>query len=76
MATYVKGGMVANATNYKLLEKIAEEDYVLLAENNLINFDLSRINFEVGEHTLVVKATAEGYEDSEYSNEVVYVVST
>lgn len=74
MATFIKGDAVENATSYELLEKTAEGVYNSLKEASEINFDLSEINFEPGDHTLVVKAKADGYETSDPSNEVVYTV--
>lgn len=74
MSTYVKGDAVANATSYELLEKTAEGAYTSLAEASEINFELDALSLEAGDHTLVVKAKADGYEDSDASNEVVYTV--
>lgn len=37
-----------------------------------INFEVSALGLPAGDHILVVKAKADGYNDSEYSNEVVY----
>lgn len=73
MATYVKGNAVANATGYELLEK-TNGAYTSLAEASEINFEVSALNLASGDHTLVVKAKADGYVDSDYSNEVVYSV--
>lgn len=39
-----------------------------------INFEVSALDFEAGDHFLVVQAHAEGYESSDYSNEVTYTV--
>ena len=74
MATYVKGNAVANATSYELAEKNANGTYSALDTANEINFELEKLGLLNGNHTLVVKAKAEGYEDSDYSNEVVYTV--
>ena len=71
MATYVKGNPVENATSYELFEKI-NGAYKSLKTGSEINFDVSALGLAAGEHTLVVKAKADGYEDSDYSNEVVY----
>lgn len=71
MASYIKGDAVANATSYELAEKTAS-GYNKLAENSEINFNVSSLGLSVGAHTLVVKAKATGYEDSDYSNEVTY----
>lgn len=69
MSKYIKGDAVANATSYELYEKVGS-NYSLLDKKNEINFNLDEISFDSGEHILVVKAKAVGYEDSEYSNEV------
>lgn len=73
MAVYVKGGPIANATTYELFEKTAD-GYVSLATASEINFEVSALGLAGGLHTLVVKAKADGYADSEYSNEVTYSV--
>ncbi|WP_407453572.1 hypothetical protein [Methanobrevibacter sp.] len=73
MPTYIKGNNVANATKYKLFKK-ASGQYTQLAEKNEINFEVSSLGLATGDHVLVVKATGDGYEDSEYSNEVTYTV--
>lgn len=49
--------------------------YNALATASEINFNLSEMGFATGNHTLVVKAKADGYDDSDYSNEVVYTVN-
>lgn len=72
MATYVKGDAVPNATSYELAEKSSVGEYTKLAENSEINFNVSALGLSVGDHALVVKAKATGYEDSDYSNEVKY----
>lgn len=69
--TFVKGDAVENATSYELFEKVGSA-YNSLATANSINFNVSALGLSVGNHTLVVKAKADGYEDSDYSNEVVY----
>ena len=73
MATYVKGDAVANATSYELFEKVGDA-YNSLATASEINFEVSAMDFEAGDHVLVVKAHADGYESSEYSNAVTYNV--
>lgn len=75
MATYVKGDAVANATSYELLEKTAGGAYNHLADGNEINFELDALGLASGNHTLVVKAKADGYLDSDYSNELSYSVA-
>lgn len=72
MATFIKGNAIENATNYVLMEKKANGVYNSLAENNELNFELSTLGLAPGEHTLVVKAKAHFYENSNPSNEVVY----
>ena len=74
MAMFVKGNAVANATSYELYEK-ANGLYSLLAQGSSINFEVSALGLTAGNHVLVVKAVADGYEDSEYSNEITYTVS-
>lgn len=49
-----------------------ETTYNTLATASEINFNLSALSLSAGEHTLMVKAKADGYTDSDYSNEVVY----
>ena len=73
MASYIKGNPVANATSYELFEKTGNT-YTSLKTASEINFNLDELSLSGGSHTLVVKAKADGYEDSDYSNEVVYKV--
>lgn len=75
MATYVKGNPVENATSYELFEKVGSA-YNSLKTGNAINFNLDELGLADGNHTLVVKAKADGYEDSDYSNEVLYAVDS
>lgn len=75
MATFVKGNAVENATSYELLEKTAEGAYSHLADANEINFEVSSLGLEEGDHILAVKAKADGYETSDPSNEVVFTVA-
>lgn len=70
MTTYVKGDKVANATSYKLFEGDTE-----IAEASEINFNVSELIKAEGEHTLHVKAYADGYSPSDASNTVKYTVS-
>lgn len=72
MAKFIRGDAVPNATSYELHEKNGDGSYTKLAEKDVIDFEVSAMDFEEGDHTLVVKAKADGYEDSDYSNEVVY----
>lgn len=74
MATFVKGDAVPNATSYELLEKTTEGEYLPLADAEEINFALEDMRLAEGDHTLVVVAKADGYLNSDYSNEVVYSV--
>ena len=73
MATFVKGNAVANATSYELFEKSGTA-YNSLATGEEINFEVSALGLAAGDHVLVVKAKADGYTDSPYSNEVTYTV--
>lgn len=72
--TYIKGDAVANATSYELSEKKGNGTYTPLETKNEINFELDALGLAAGNHTLVVKAKADGYEDSDYSNEVIFSV--
>jgi hypothetical protein len=72
--TYVKGNPVANATSYELFENVSGV-YTSLATANEINFEVSALNLAAGDHKLAVKAKADGYEDSDYSNELTYTVA-
>lgn len=74
MAAYVRGNMVTNATSYELLE-LTDGVYTSVASANEINFEVSALGLTPGDHVFVVKAKADGYIDSEYSNEVIYTVS-
>lgn len=71
MATYIRGESVANATTYELFEKVGNR-YNSIATNNEIDFHLEELGIGYGTHTLAVKAKADGYMNSDYSNEVVY----
>lgn len=71
MAVYIKGDPVENATSYNLFEKNGSE-YTKLAEASEIDFEVSALGLAAGDHTLVVRASASDYTDSDYSNEVVY----
>lgn len=82
MATYVKGDEVTKTTDgtavtkdvsYELFEKVGEA-YNSLATGNEIKFEVSALGLLEGKHTLVVQAHADGYESSDYSNEVEYSV--
>lgn len=78
MATYIKGDAIANATSYELFKKMTgtsgATSYTSLATATEINFKADLLGLPEGDHTLVVKAKANGYIDSEYSNEVTYAV--
>jgi hypothetical protein len=49
--------------------------YTLVSTNEELSFNLDDVISEAGEYTLVVNASASGYETSDYSNEVSYVKS-
>lgn len=70
---YIKGDSIPNATSYELYEK-ESSNYNLLKTDTEINFNLEDLSLGEGTHTLVVKAKADGYEDSDYSNEVTYTI--
>lgn len=76
MATFVKGNAVENAIGYELLEKVGET-YTSLATANEINFEVSAMQFEEGDHYLAVKAKGDGveYTDSDPSEPVTYTVA-
>lgn len=82
MATYVKGDEVTKTTDgtavtkdvsYELFEKVGEA-YNSLATGDEINFEVSALGLAVGNHSLVVQAHADGYDSSDYSNEVKYEI--
>lgn len=51
------------------------ETYEERATASGINFSLDDLVLPAGDHTFVVKAKADGYEDSDYSNAVTYTVA-
>ena len=57
---------------YQVVESGGEITYDKLSTASEINFDVSALGLEAGEHIFVVVAKADGYADSDYSNEVVY----
>lgn len=74
--TYVVGDAVTNATSYELFEKdgntynkIATQD-----KGGVISFEVSALIRGVGSHVLAVKAHADSYESSDYSEPVTYTV--
>lgn len=71
---YVKGDAVENATSYELFE-VVDGSYISLATAEEINFEVSAMEFEAGDHVLVVRAHANGYTSSDYSDEVTYTIS-
>lgn len=54
---------------------MAEKTYTLKATNTECRFDTADLDLADGDHTFVVKAKAEGFNDSPYSNEVVVSVA-
>lgn len=83
MAKYVKVYTVANATSYELHAMEAGGSTLLATETvtgneTEFNFNLDELkealNLSAGTYTLAVKAKAEGYEDSEFSDTVTYVI--
>ena len=75
MALFIKGNNITNATEYELYRN-CKDAYTLLADNNEINFNLSPLVTADGVYKLAVKATSEGFEDSELSNEVACFFSS
>lgn len=70
MATYIKGDPIANATSYEIFEK-KNDTYTSLDTAAEINFKVESLGLvNSGDHVFAVKAKAEGFEDSDYSNEV------
>ena len=67
----ITGANVADATAYELYEKV-DTTYTLKTTGSSINFDLETLGLSLGEHIFVVRATANGYTPSDYSNEVTY----
>ena len=55
-----------------MIQSSGEITYNSLATDAEINFDVSALGLAAGNHTFVVKAKADGYTDSDYSNEVTY----
>lgn len=79
MATFVKGNAVENAVGYELLEYVAGA-YVPVPNAEImseINFEVSAMGFEEGDHYLAVKAKGDGvnYADSDPSDTVKYTVA-
>lgn len=74
MATYVRGNAVENATSYELFENI-DGTYNSLATAEEINFEVSALGLAAGAHVLAVKAHADGYASSEYSDPVTYTAA-
>ena len=69
---YLSISGVKNAS-YELYEKGTDNSYTLIATQTSSDvFILSELELAVGDHIFVVKAKAEGYRDSDYSNEVTY----
>lgn len=75
MAVFIKGNAVTNATSYTLYEKASDGTYSEVETKSEIDFEVSALTLDPGDHTFVVKAKATGYEDSDYSNELVYTVA-
>ena len=69
----IQGSAIPGATSYALYEK-KNNFYNMLAVSDAINFSLGKLNLSGGTHKLVIRARAEDYEVSDYSNEVSYSV--
>lgn len=66
---------ICTGERYQTVESDGEITYETRATGTEINFDVDALGLVAGDHTLVVVAKANGYEDSEYSNEVVYTAT-
>lgn len=53
---------------------MSDKIYILKAINSEINFDTDTLNLTPGAHIFVIKAKADGYKDSDFSNEVTVKV--
>lgn len=67
--------MLSTKANAEFKSALGTVSYNNLTTSSEINFDVASLGLEKGDHTLVVKAVADGYIDSDYSNEVVYTQS-
>lgn len=81
MAYYIQGNGVANATSNTLYKKTYSYDNIkgTIAEDrsvtgNNIKFNLKNSNLTDGIYSFLVKAKADGYTDSDYSNLISVVV--
>lgn len=74
MATYIRGNSVNNATSYTLYRKSGGA-YTPVETKNMIDFEISALSLPAGDYVFAVKAKAEGYADSEYSNELTYTIA-
>lgn len=63
---------ICEGERYQMVTGDGEITYESRATASEINFDVSALGLAAGDHTFVVKAKADGYTDSDYSNEVVY----
>ena len=70
----ITGAAVPNATMYELYLHY-EGIFTLMATSSTIDFDLTSLGLEPGEHQFAVRATAPGFVPSSYSNLVTYTVS-
>lgn len=70
----IQGSAIPGATSYALYEK-KNNLYNMLAVSDAIDFNLGKLNLSGGTHSLVIRARAEDYEVSDYSNEVSYSVA-
>lgn len=70
----ITGAAVPNATMYELYLHY-EGVFTLMATSSTIDFDLTSLDLEPGEHQFAVRATAPGFVPSSYSNLVTYTVS-
>lgn len=66
-------GNVDNATSYDVYVDGVLKTNVPVGAMSNTTLDLTTLNLSVGTHTIKVKAKAEGYGDSAFSNEVSYI---
>ena len=63
---------ICDGERFQVVDGGEERTYNILVTGEEINFEVSALGLATGDHILMVKAKADGYEDSDYSNEVAY----
>lgn len=78
VVSIMKSGMMLDGGGYGgvsgTYSKTISDSYTLKATSSTLYFDLTTLGLSAGSHVFVVKAKADGYLDSDYSNEVIYTV--